>query len=349
MKYLEIYKKIKGDILSGKHPKDSKLPHTDELIRIFGAARRTVRRAVNMLEMEGLVKGVQSKGTFVRDLKEAHLYMVPKKTLKVGVITPHSYTAAMVTAYFTDIFFGIERTLEKIDGGVHMLACRNRDPLEIIKELNFLEVNSIITVELEDDRFRLPFENLGLPMVHLELSRETGKKSIIAADNVHGGEIALKKLYELDHRNILYLGSYNQFLKKNDPMSDRRWQGISREAAVRNMNNVNCEVIAMERNTRARDVKLALEKHDDCTGIISMAELDTIKETLEKRPQSETKNIDVVFFDLSARPVAIHRKPVWFCKWDGRRMGEMAVKKLQDRDNKFPRIRYMPMFLDRNL
>jgi DNA-binding LacI/PurR family transcriptional regulator len=349
MKYLEIYNKIKEDIVSGKYPENTRLPFTKELIKKYGVSSRTVQHAMKILQLDGLVKGVPSKGTFVRKRKDSHLYSASRKELRVVVLTPQSITGAMVASYFNNIFWGVEKTLERIGGRVHLISIRNRQVQEIIREILFLEINNIITSEIEDKTFLREIERLGLPVVHLEIPEIMSHKPVIAANNVQGGSLALKKLVDLGHKKILYLGTYIPSIKKNDAMSDRRWQGISELARKKNLKNVNQEIISLDSRTRARSVRKVLERHNDFSGIISTVGFQLIKSVLEERPQADTRNIDLVAFDMTEKPALIHRKPVYFCKWDGKQMGERAMKILLGNNARLPRVQLLPMFLERNL
>ena len=64
-KYIEVYNRIKSDIIAGKYPSGSFLPTEDELIAIYDASKTTVRHACRMLADEKYIEIRQGKGTQV--------------------------------------------------------------------------------------------------------------------------------------------------------------------------------------------------------------------------------------------------------------------------------------------
>ncbi len=65
MKKDRIYKQIKQNIISGTLKEGEKLPTEFECTELYSVSRDTVRNAFKMLENEGFIKRVKSKGTFV--------------------------------------------------------------------------------------------------------------------------------------------------------------------------------------------------------------------------------------------------------------------------------------------
>ena len=79
MKKDRIYKQIKQNIISGNLRDGDKLPTEFECMDIYQVSRDTVRGAFKLLEKEGYIKRVKSKGTFIcvpevpRDHKNIYL------------------------------------------------------------------------------------------------------------------------------------------------------------------------------------------------------------------------------------------------------------------------------------
>lgn len=73
-KYRQLLQLLRTRILSGELPPAARLPTEDELMRSFGVARGTVRRALEQLEAEGLIHTTQGSGSYVND---AHPNAVP--------------------------------------------------------------------------------------------------------------------------------------------------------------------------------------------------------------------------------------------------------------------------------
>jgi GntR family transcriptional regulator len=72
-KYRNIADELREQIESGELAPGSTLPHTAELMARFGAAKSTVRAAVDVLAQEGLVVARRRYGTVVRDRRTVHI------------------------------------------------------------------------------------------------------------------------------------------------------------------------------------------------------------------------------------------------------------------------------------
>lgn len=57
---------LQAEIIEGLHGTEEQLPTEPELVKRFGVARETVRRALQLLKESGVVMSVQGSGTFVR-------------------------------------------------------------------------------------------------------------------------------------------------------------------------------------------------------------------------------------------------------------------------------------------
>jgi DNA-binding LacI/PurR family transcriptional regulator len=65
-KHQQVYSALRRDIQSGRLRKGDRLPSEAELVRLFGASRITVGRAVRDLQTAGLVERRAGSGTFVK-------------------------------------------------------------------------------------------------------------------------------------------------------------------------------------------------------------------------------------------------------------------------------------------
>lgn len=64
--YVQVYRRLRADILDGGYPSDQAIPSEPELQALFRTTRGTVRNAISLLAGDGLVEQVRGKGTFVR-------------------------------------------------------------------------------------------------------------------------------------------------------------------------------------------------------------------------------------------------------------------------------------------
>ena len=61
----EVYERLRGRVLDGTYPRDSKLPSEPRLCAEFGVSRPVIREALARLRVEGLILSRQGAGTFV--------------------------------------------------------------------------------------------------------------------------------------------------------------------------------------------------------------------------------------------------------------------------------------------
>lgn len=62
----ELFERLKTDILSGKYQEGVQLPKEVDFAKTLGVARGTLRTVFDMLENDGLIVRLRSKGTFVK-------------------------------------------------------------------------------------------------------------------------------------------------------------------------------------------------------------------------------------------------------------------------------------------
>lgn len=63
--YVQLYRKLKQDIIKGVYTNGSMIPSETQLIKQYGVTRTTIRKAVSTLAQEGLVETIHGKGTVV--------------------------------------------------------------------------------------------------------------------------------------------------------------------------------------------------------------------------------------------------------------------------------------------
>ncbi|OGS35501.1 MAG: hypothetical protein A2293_08145 [Elusimicrobia bacterium RIFOXYB2_FULL_49_7] len=347
MRYIDVYRQVKSDILSGKYAANSRLPYVVELMRLFCAGKCTIQHALNLLKKEGLVQGVQSKGTFVRQLNEIPVYNSSKRVDRIGFLSLVDFIGGMSLPYFAEICIGATSELQQNALPYFLIGCNNKTIFEVIKEINSLELNGLITIELDNDIFRREIECLPMPVVHVDMLDFNCKGRMIVGNNIQGGELALRKLFILGHKKILYLNHYSTRRKRIEPMGKIRWEGIKKEAEKIRLTGVVHRAVSMEKEKAEKEIDLFLGKYKDCTGLIVSSSIlfNYVKAVLERRPKQETKDFDVVVFECFNSPEYINEKPVLSCQWDGKLMGRTAVNTLLKKGKEYPKIQYLPMFL----
>lgn len=69
-----IANELRKKIISGEYPKDSRLPRQSELAALFQTSRVTIQKALNTLQMEGLIEGRQGSGSYVKGPESVYDY-----------------------------------------------------------------------------------------------------------------------------------------------------------------------------------------------------------------------------------------------------------------------------------
>jgi DNA-binding GntR family transcriptional regulator len=102
-KYRQLLQLLRTQILSGELPSGARLPTEEDLSRTYGLSRGTVRKAIEQLGAEGLVRTEQGSGSYV---SSAHPNAVPFRFTRCPpadsptfrVITKEVIPATMVVA-----------------------------------------------------------------------------------------------------------------------------------------------------------------------------------------------------------------------------------------------------------
>lgn len=72
-KYFQLSQRLQQQIASGTLSPNQQLPTEDGLMQAFGVSRGTVRKAIDLLANQGLVRREQGRGTFVNDPSVAQM------------------------------------------------------------------------------------------------------------------------------------------------------------------------------------------------------------------------------------------------------------------------------------
>ncbi len=66
-RYVGIADELETKIRAGEYPPGTTLPRQVDLVKEFGVSRETIREAIAILELRGLVRSVRGQGAYVRD------------------------------------------------------------------------------------------------------------------------------------------------------------------------------------------------------------------------------------------------------------------------------------------
>ena len=73
LKHLKIYKQLLEEIQNGTYPPGTKLPSEPELADMMNVSRMTLRKALSLLQEEGMLQNIHGKGNYIRKRTAAEL------------------------------------------------------------------------------------------------------------------------------------------------------------------------------------------------------------------------------------------------------------------------------------
>lgn len=152
-KYQELMDYVYNLIESGTLKSGDRLYSENQLSEMFGISRQTVRRAIGMLEEEGVLHRVRGSGTYVGDDRQENL----KKRNRIAVVTTY------VDSYiFPKTIQGIEKVLFEHGYSVQIAFTNNT----LVREKSVLEDiisrDDVAGVIVEGTKSGLPNPNIAL-------------------------------------------------------------------------------------------------------------------------------------------------------------------------------------------
>lgn len=300
-KYQSIADSLRLEIENGVYSGKQLLPTEQLLCQRFQISRQTVRRALSVLEDEGLIIRKQGSGSHLRERAE------PEALLNC--------TIAVVTTYISDYIFpgilqGMEAVLTANSSAPLLFATQNQVSTERKILQTLLTMNTLDGVLVEGSKTALPNPNLdlyqkliqrGVRLVFINgtYPEMSGTPSVLA-DNYGGGKMLVEYLYRKGHQNIA--GIF-----KNDDM-----QGILRYSgyveALRDLGLPLEDSQIFWYNTEQRKsflsesfVDALLNGFADCTAIVCYNDEVAIRVVtqLKKRGVRIPEETAVVSFDNS--------------------------------------------------
>lgn len=254
--------------------------------------------------------------------------------------------------FFTDVARGIEDRLSQ-DGCVLMLSSTDEKPEREERNLRLLEEQGVRGVLLTPSRGDLvvlrEIRDRGMAVVLLDAP---GEEDICAAgvDDVHGGRIAAKHLFDLGHRRIAFA---------NGPLSIRqcadRRRGVVR--AIRNARlRLADTLIEVTTTLNAAGGEAAVERllstGDPPTAIMCANDLTAmgVLRALHRRQIRVPEDISVVGYDdldvvsILATPLTTVRQPRYALGWQA---ADLLLDETGGRSHRHRQVRFEPELIVR--
>lgn len=199
--YMEVYKKIKEDIILGKYPAGSLLPTEMELADAFFVSRITIQKAMQLLKKEGYISRTPGRGTFVET--------IPTK--------PHQHTIGLILcniaySFGLNILMVVERTAAA--HGYHVIFKNSIDSLQeetkAINDLVAFGVEGIIIQPVHSEFYNETLVKLHFrkfPIVLVDRYFAGFNIPSVSTNNFEAAQAVTQYLFDKGHERIGFLCS----------------------------------------------------------------------------------------------------------------------------------------------
>lgn len=201
-KYEELINYIESGIADGALKPGDKMYSENQMTEMFGVSRQTVRKAIGILEDEGIVHRVRGSGTYISSEHREN----QEQCNRIAVITTY------VDSYiFPKTIQGIERKL--FERGYTVQIAFTNNTLEREKTIveDLLDKGDVAGIIVEGTKSGLPNPNLclyrrlirrGIPILFINSYYPELEVPHVSLDDVGAARRAVEYLIERGHRDI---------------------------------------------------------------------------------------------------------------------------------------------------
>jgi DNA-binding LacI/PurR family transcriptional regulator len=214
-KYQQVYSALRRDIQSGRLAGGDRLPSEADLVRLFGASRITVGRAVRDLQAAGLVERRAGSGTFVKQTQKS-------AGLSFGLLIPDLGD----TEIFEPICQGMMASPLAAEhallwGSISTTGSRADDAWQLCRQYIERRVSGVFFAPLElsadkDDvnlRIAGALDAAGIPVVLLDRTvlpyPRRGHHDLVGIDNRRAGYVITEHLLAPGARRLVFVAMPN--------------------------------------------------------------------------------------------------------------------------------------------
>lgn len=349
MKHIDIYNKLKGAIQNNTYPVGTRIPHTLELMDIFKVSKTTIDAAVRLLEQDGLIKRIQSKGTYVLDsLTDKINFQKNKK--RIGLLFTGFLADACASSVILHILKGLERYIATHGMDTIPLARKFQTNAEYLQLIEQLHLSGVVFIDFDDPILSKELKKKKMPMVFC-----ITPNPIIQSDQValNYFEIALdifRKASTLHLKNIVFIG--NQSLKKStvpEP-SHYYWEiALSSQAKLLKEINFVTNYIDYGEDTSVKNQlqDIILKNQNESLFVIAFKDtLSVFKDVFETIIDKGNVTNRVLSLSNSSDPFTseIQGMPCYRLIWDakgiGTKAGELIVNRINHASTKIERLHF---------
>lgn len=199
--HVQLYQNLRRLIYTGHWPANSLVPSEQVIAKHLKISRSTVRLGLQRAELEGLIRRVPGKGTFVA-YSRPNVY----QSGSIAFITPHQ----PVSEWGAIILGGAEATARA--RGYRLLYCRRNEDQREVQLLQELQNDNIAGIllwpeakgPLSQDEIE-SYRQLQIPVVLMDRTIEGVDFDCVTSENYAGALMLMQHLIKLGHRHIVFI------------------------------------------------------------------------------------------------------------------------------------------------
>ncbi|OYO51519.1 GntR family transcriptional regulator of arabinose operon [Lachnotalea glycerini] len=269
-KYKKLVEWVKAQVESSKLGPGEKLNSENELTEMFQISRQTVRRAIEELEMDGIVERRQGSGTYISNVFKRKT----ENTMNIAVITTY------VDDYiFPSIIKGMEEVISDAGYTLQIAFTHNSVEKEYSVIKNILDRNMADGIIVEPTKSGIPNPNVELyneiiakdiPTIFFNSYYPEIKLPYVVLDDKATGYKAAKHLIDAGHERIAGI------FKSDDRQGHLRYAGYVQALSEEGLRLYDENVLWIDtedlRNL-SMESKRVLKRLKDCTGCVCYNDL----------------------------------------------------------------------------
>lgn len=145
-KFMKIYEALKEDILNGQIQYGEQIPSEHDLVQLYQSSRETVRKALDLLALDGMIQKIHGKGSLV-------IYQEVTEFPFSELVSFKEMQEEMGVAYLTEVVVNEVVEAHEVPEVQHALNINSiYDYLEKVLNLNISYSSKSITFEPFDEQ-----------------------------------------------------------------------------------------------------------------------------------------------------------------------------------------------------
>lgn len=210
----QVAQRLRTGIRNGRFGED-KLPEERKLAEDLDVSRGTLRSALTIIEKEGLITRMRSRGTLIqRDAATG----TQRKVKRIGIV--YKYAAELIDQgrisslqIYSEIFNGAVGRTAKEGWDLMVLSASGEPEVGgIMQRIEDVTVDGLVLLAMTDEEQLTRLDALGIPMVLVDHKTDAIEIDSVNPDSFGGARQAVEHLVDLGHRTIGYINWWKTHL-----------------------------------------------------------------------------------------------------------------------------------------